>query len=91
MNTFIRFTDTNAKHTVISHLLDSTHPGARKFLWGKIRENYLRHGIKIFWLDAIEPEMVNYDHDNVRYHTGNGLESRLHLSDGAATGVLRKA
>jgi alpha-D-xyloside xylohydrolase len=75
MNTFIRFTDTNARHTVISHLLDSTHPGARKFLWGKIRENYLRHGIKIFWLDAIEPEMVNYDHDNVRYHAGNGLEA----------------
>jgi alpha-D-xyloside xylohydrolase len=53
MNTFIRFTDTNARHTVISHLLDS---------------------IKIFWLDAIEPEMVAYDHDNVRYHAGNGLE-----------------
>ena len=41
MNTFIRFTDTNAKHTVISHLLDSTHPEARKFLWSKVRENYL--------------------------------------------------
>ena len=74
MNTFIRFTDTNAKHTVISHLLDSTHPEARKFLWGKVRENYLRHGIKVFWLDAIEPEMVTYDHDNVRYHAGNGME-----------------
>jgi alpha-D-xyloside xylohydrolase len=74
MNTFIRFTDTNAKHTVISHLLDSTHPDARKFLWGKVRENYLRHGINIFWLDAIEPEMVTYDHDNVRYAAGNGLE-----------------
>jgi alpha-D-xyloside xylohydrolase len=74
MNTFIRFTDTNAKHTVISHLLDSTHPEARKFLWRKVRENYLRHGIKVFWLDAIEPEMVTYDHDNLRYHAGNGLE-----------------
>lgn len=74
MNTFIRFTDTNAKHTVISHLLDSTHPEARKFLWNKLRENYLRYGIKVWWLDAIEPEMVAYDHDNVRYHAGNGLE-----------------
>jgi alpha-D-xyloside xylohydrolase len=74
MNTFIRFSDTNATHTVISHLLDTTHPDARKFLWRKMRENYLRHGIKIFWLDAIEPEMATYDHDNVRYHAGNGLE-----------------
>jgi len=74
MNTFIRFTDTNATHTVISHLLDATHPDARKFLWSRVRENYLRHGIKVWWLDAIEPEMVAYDHDNVRYHAGNGLE-----------------
>jgi alpha-D-xyloside xylohydrolase len=74
MNTFIRFTDTNAKHTVISHLLDSTHPEAREFLWNKVRVNYHRHGIKIWWLDAIEPEMVTYDHENVRYHAGNGLE-----------------
>jgi alpha-D-xyloside xylohydrolase len=74
MNTFIRFTDTNAKHIVISHLLDSTHPEAREFLWSKLRENYHRYGIKIWWLDAIEPEMVVYDHDNVRYHAGNGLE-----------------
>ena len=74
MTTFIRFTDTNAKHTVISHLLDSTHPEARKFLWNKLRENYHRHGIKVWWLDAIEPEMLVYDHDNVRYHAGNGLE-----------------
>jgi len=74
MNTFIRFTDTNAKHTVISHLLDSTYPEARKFLWSKLRGNYYRHGIKVWWLDAIEPEMAVYDHDNVRYHAGNGLE-----------------
>jgi alpha-D-xyloside xylohydrolase len=55
-------------------LIDSTHPDARKFLWGKLRENYVRHGIKVFWLDAIEPELAVYDHDNVRYHAGNGLE-----------------
>jgi alpha-D-xyloside xylohydrolase len=74
MNTFIRFTDSGAKHTVISHLLDTTHPEARKFLWRRIRENYFHHGIKAWWLDAIEPEMVAYDHDNVRYHAGNGME-----------------
>jgi len=74
MNTFIRFTDTNARHTVISHLLDSSHPEAREFLWNKVRQNYHRYGIKVWWLDAIEPEMLVYDHDNVRYHAGNGVE-----------------
>ena len=74
LNSFIKFTDSNATQTVISGLLDSTHPEARKFLWQKVRENYFRHGIKVWWLDAIEPEMVTYDHDNVRYHAGNGLE-----------------
>jgi alpha-D-xyloside xylohydrolase len=74
MNTFIKFTDTNATGPVLLHLLDSTHPEAREFLWSKLRDNYLRHGIKLWWLDAIEPEMAVYDHENVRYHAGNGLE-----------------
>jgi alpha-D-xyloside xylohydrolase len=74
LNCFIKFTDANTGHTVISGLLDTTHPEARKFLWAKVRDNYFRHGIKAWWLDAIEPEMAVYDHDNVRYHAGNGLE-----------------
>lgn len=74
MNTFLKFTDTNATGPVFLHLLDSTHSEAREFLWGKLRDNYLRHGIKLWWLDAIEPEMSVYEHENVRYHAGNGLE-----------------
>ena len=74
LNSFIKFTDSNAHQTVISGLLDTTHPDARKFLWDKVRKNYFRHGIKVWWLDAIEPEMVAYDHDNVRYHAGNAQE-----------------
>lgn len=74
LNSFIKFTDSNANHTVISGLLDTTHPEAQEFIWNKVRENYYRHGIKVWWLDAIEPEMVVYDHDNIRYHAGNGLE-----------------
>ena len=74
LNSFIKFTDSNANHTVISGLLDTTHPEAREFIWSKVRDNYYQHGIKIWWLDAIEPEMAVYDHDNIRYHIGNGLE-----------------
>jgi alpha-D-xyloside xylohydrolase len=53
---------------------DATHPGARNYLWEKIRENYYSIGIKNFWLDEAEPEMRPYDFDNVRYYLGNGLE-----------------
>jgi alpha-D-xyloside xylohydrolase len=74
LNCFIKFTDSNANHTIISGLLDSTHPEAREFIWNKVRKNYYQHGIKIWWLDAIEPEMAVYDHDNIRYHAGNGME-----------------
>ncbi|HWA24034.1 MAG TPA: glycoside hydrolase family 31 protein [Lacunisphaera sp.] len=74
LNSFIKFTDSNATGTVILSLLDTTHPEARAFLWDKVRQNYFAHGIKVWWLDAIEPEMAVYDHDNVRYHAGNALE-----------------
>jgi alpha-D-xyloside xylohydrolase len=33
---------------------DATHPGARRFLWEQVRENY--PGIHVWWLDACEPE-----------------------------------
>lgn len=53
---------------------DPTNPEARKFIWEKVREGYYRHGIKVFWLDACEPEIYPADPDNLRYHMGNGLE-----------------
>ena len=74
LNALIKFTDANAGHTVMPSLYDATNPEARNFVWGKVRESYYRHGIKIWWLDAIEPELAVYDHDNIRYHAGNGLE-----------------
>ena len=53
---------------------DAMHPGARDFLWSKIKKNYYDYGIKMFWLDEAEPELRPYDYDNVRYYLGNGLE-----------------
>jgi len=68
----------------ITTYCDTTHPEARKFIWGKARENYYKYGIKMFWLDEAEPELgfqgleypniPPYDYDNLRYHLGNGLE-----------------
>ncbi len=51
---------------------DATHPGARAFHWGRVRQGYVRHGITAFWLDANEPEMYPMFPDNLRYHRGDG-------------------
>ncbi len=54
--------------------VDVTHPGARRFLWDKIKENYHDLGVRMFWLDEAEPEIDPLDVENVRYLAGNGLE-----------------
>lgn len=53
---------------------DMTNPEARKFVWDKLRENYLECGIKDFWLDVAEPEYSSYDYENYRYWQGSALE-----------------
>ncbi len=53
---------------------DATHPGARKFVWEKVKRHYYDHGIRMFWLDESEPSFTPYDYDNVRYYLGNGSE-----------------
>lgn len=37
-------------------LVDPTNPDFRKYLWSLIESGYYQYGIKIFWLDASEPE-----------------------------------
>jgi alpha-D-xyloside xylohydrolase len=54
---------------------DATNPAAREFVWGKVRDNYLRpYGIDVWWLDACEPELRPGFQQNLRYHAGPGLE-----------------
>lgn len=52
---------------------DATNPEARKYVWGKARDNYYSKGIKVFWLDEAEPEYSAYDFDNYRYHLGSNI------------------
>jgi len=54
--------------------IDAMHPGARKYLWNRVKENYYKYGIKVFWLDESEPSLTPYDYNNVRYYLGNGQE-----------------
>ena len=53
---------------------DATHPVARHYIWEKVRENYYKHGIKVWWLDADEPELIPFDHSLIHYHLGPALE-----------------
>ena len=53
---------------------DATNPAARRYVWGKCKENYFDLGIKTFWLDEAEPEYETYDYANYRYHAGPVLQ-----------------
>ena len=50
---------------------DATNPEACDFVWSKIKDGYVKHGIKHFWLDCAEPEFRGYHLDNYRYAEGN--------------------
>jgi len=66
------FIDIGQEGTVYLHYYDATHPEAREFIWDQVSEGYYKHGIKVFWLDACEPEIKPRDFENLRYHLGNG-------------------
>jgi alpha-D-xyloside xylohydrolase len=54
--------------------VDMTDPGAREFVWSKVKEHYFDKGIRVFWLDEAEPEFGVYDFDNYRYRIGPALQ-----------------
>ncbi len=54
--------------------VDMTNPDARDYVWSKIKENYYKYGIKIFWLDEAEPEFTKYEFSHYRYQRGADLE-----------------
>jgi alpha-D-xyloside xylohydrolase len=67
--------DKEVAETVQVAFYDATNPGARDFVWDRVRENYLApYGITAFWLDACEPEIKPGFQANLRYHSGPGLE-----------------
>lgn len=54
--------------------VDFTHPDAQAFVWERAKENYYKHGIRLFWLDEAEPEYGKYDFDIQRYAIGPGAQ-----------------
>ncbi len=53
---------------------DASNPEARKYLWDQLCANYYRYGIKVFWLDACEPELKPGHVENLRLAVGPGRE-----------------
>jgi alpha-D-xyloside xylohydrolase len=66
------FVDNQAEQGIYLHFYDPTHPGARQYIWEKVRQGYYQHGIKVYWLDACEPEMWPMMPENLRFHAGDG-------------------
>ncbi len=58
----------------VQSFYDATNPEARAFLWDAVKKGYVEHGIRYFWLDTIEPEIIPLELDNTRFYLGNGAE-----------------
>ncbi len=53
---------------------DATNPRTRRRVWELIERNYLAHGIRVFWLDASEPELNPAHPGNLSLYAGPGAE-----------------
>jgi alpha-D-xyloside xylohydrolase len=65
------------RHTTVRlpvSFYDATNPDARQYVWDQMRANYYAYGIKVFWLDACEPEIRPGHVDNLRLAIGPGAE-----------------
>ncbi len=57
--------------------IDATNPETRKFVWSKIKENYIDNGVDLLWFDEAEPEIHPVQFDNIIMHYGKGDEVGL--------------
>ena len=53
---------------------DPTNPRTRDRIWNLIERNYLSKGIRVFWLDASEPELNPAHPANLSLYAGPGAE-----------------
>jgi alpha-D-xyloside xylohydrolase len=66
------FHDNWPEGRIYVHYYDATNPEARDYIWEKVKEGYYKHRIKVWWLDACEPEMQPMQPEHVLYHLGDG-------------------
>ena len=53
---------------------DPTNPEAREYIWEQIEKSYIKDGVRVFWLDACEPEMQPACPGSLKFAAGPGLE-----------------
>ncbi|HVV56768.1 MAG TPA: TIM-barrel domain-containing protein [Gaiellaceae bacterium] len=70
----LAFWDKGTDGQAFMRFYDATDPEARSYLWEKIADGYGRYGIRAFWLDACEPEILADQHENAVYALGQGSE-----------------
>ena len=55
----------------LCYLYDPTQPTAREYVWSRIKLGYYDYGIKVFWLDAAEPENGGGTPTGATFHRGS--------------------
>jgi alpha-D-xyloside xylohydrolase len=68
------FWDKGTDGQAFMRFYDATNPEARRYVWEKITEGYRRYGIRVFWLDACEPEILADNPEGAQYFMGQGSE-----------------
>jgi alpha-D-xyloside xylohydrolase len=53
---------------------DPTNPRTRERIWSVVQRNYHALGVRVWWLDACEPEMNPGHLANATFHAGPGAE-----------------
>ena len=70
----LAFWDKGTDGQAFMRYYDATNPEARRYVWEKITDGYRRYGIRAFWLDACEPEILADNPEGARYFMGQGSE-----------------
>jgi len=70
----LAFWDKGTDGQAFMRYYDSTNPEARSYVWEKVTDGYRRYGIRGFWLDACEPEVLADNHEIAQYFLGPGSE-----------------
>ena len=70
----LAFWDKGTDGQAFMRFYDATNPEARRYVWQKVTDGYRRYGIRAFWLDACEPEILADNPETARYFLGPGME-----------------
>lgn len=57
--------------------IDPTNPEARKYIWERLKKNYIDSGVDCMWFDEAEPEIHPEHFDNLVFYEGSGDEVAL--------------